>query len=290
MWIESVSRVVFSLCRRHRIDRIIAFHLAIYAFALVYPTRVFAINVPEFSDDFNRSNSTNLGSGWYESSGDYQISSNQLETTVLPSLATQTSPATQNNNYVQFQYISGTSVGALTQCDTLTCANGYLILYRQSNSDVLIYEIVSGSYQLLGSAVGGHTFTQNDLLRSEIIIEAGEATISVFSNDSLLGSLVDASATTGDFVGVRNAPGFIDNYESGYIQTATPTPLPPTPTPTPNPLTPTPTPTPDISPTATPSASLGLQDEIGFQFLAQIISFTLGLVGYTVLASNLYKR
>jgi hypothetical protein len=67
----------------------------------------------------------------------------------------------------------------------------------------------------------------------------------------------------------------------------------PSPTPTASPsATPTPTlaPTTTPLPTATPSASLGLQDEVGFQFLGQLLSFSLGLMGYTVLASNLYKR
>jgi len=65
--------------------------------------------------------------------------------------------------------------------------------------------------------------------------------------------------------------------------------VPPTPTPTPTPPPPTPTPTPTITPipTATPSATL--QDEVGFQFLGQIISFSIGLISYVFLATSLGK-
>lgn len=67
--------------------------------------------------------------------------------------------------------------------------------------------------------------------------------------------------------------------------------LQPTPTLEPSPTaSPSATPIPTIEPTATPSGQLGLQDEEGFQFLGQILAFALGMVGYTVLASNLYKR
>lgn len=67
--------------------------------------------------------------------------------------------------------------------------------------------------------------------------------------------------------------------------------LTPTPTPTPPP-TPTPTPTPTITPAPTAPPATGsatLTDEIGFQFLGQVLSFSVGLISYIFLASNLKK-
>lgn len=64
----------------------------------------------------------------------------------------------------------------------------------------------------------------------------------------------------------------------------------PTPTPTPTPVpTPTPTATPSATPTPIATGSGLLQDEAGFQFLGQIISYSIGLISYFILASNLRK-
>lgn len=255
--------------------------------------RVFAIDVPILIDDFNRPDSDDLGLDWVELLGDTDISSNQmrsmtgshdkvLQVDVLP---------TSNQQYIELDlpacnFGQPYRVWMYLRSD-VTVSNAYGVLTKCGQYEADLYRINSGSNTLLT------TFASLDLsvkTRIRLFIEdngSSQPVLYYYNDDILKGSYTDTSGsaiTSGVYTGLDFPvqDTYIDNYESGSSQI-------PTPTPTASP-TPTATPSATPSPTATPSASLGLQDEIGFQFLGQIISFTLGLTGYILLSSNLYKR
>lgn len=268
----------------------------------VFSPRVFAVDVQVFQDIFSRADNTNLGISWIEHIDGFEIVSNDLKCVSAPCGAYYANPIGYDDNYAQIAVRSlggGQRPSLLLRYSSPDQQNGYNVQWRFDQNDILVYRVVNGSATLVGTLVGGLPNEQiDDTFKASIQTIGGDPQIEAYINGSFVGSLVDTNPNkhlTGQYTGIYNSTVHSnDNFYTGYIAQPTPTPIP-SPTPTPEPPTPTPdpqaTPTPiPPSPTATPSGTLGLQDESGFQFLGQIIAFTIGLIGYTVLASNLYKR
>lgn len=95
-----------------------------------------------FSDDFTRADSTNIGSDWTETSGDWSIASNKLS-------ISSTSSATATANVTH-------SSSALQLSVTVTCSTsgGKVRLYIGSNYGELVFSGGSGSININGASSG----------------------------------------------------------------------------------------------------------------------------------------
>lgn len=259
---------------------------------MLFNQPVFAIEVPEFSDDFNRPDSSDLGSNWYEWTGDFSIASNELYCSAGACGALALSPNTAVDMYASLDYhMTGSERPTIVLRSDATVTNRYHIQFRQYNADILVYRCLT-TCGLAGTVAGGVSYSTSDNLKASVQDVAGNVEICGYVNNVLQGCFTDDDVnkiTAGNFAGTYNSvTNYSDNFVTGILSTATPTPEP-TPEPT---IAPTSTPSATLtpSPTSTSSGQLGLQDEVGFQFLGQILAFSIGLIGYSIIASNLYKR
>lgn len=152
-----------------------------------------------FSDDFNRADSTDLGAGWVEVSGDWSIVSNQLSPgsaggTII--LRAATAMAT-NDNYAQ---ITITATAALSQgvwCrGNSNISQGYL--WRNNGTSWDLFQVVGGSFTNIGTFAGAAAI--NDIAKVEAIGTA----IKGYVNGVVRVSVTDSGVTTGTSVGVRS--------------------------------------------------------------------------------------
>jgi hypothetical protein len=153
-----------------------------------------------FSDDFNRANSTDLGAGWVEVSGDWSIISNQLSsgsaggTIILRAAAAMAS----NDHSAQVTiaattsashglWIRGNPSGGLT--------SGYL--WRNDGSSWDLFRVVGGSFTVIGTyAVAA---APGDVAK----VQAVGSTIKGFVNGTQRVSVTDTDVPTGISVGLR---------------------------------------------------------------------------------------
>lgn len=107
-----------------------------------------------FSDDFNRADSTSLGSPWSEVSGDWSIVSNQLRAADSASAAVLVydSALVQDNNATSVTIPvlgnSGQSIGVFCRSDA-TFQNAYYL--RITTTAIQIFKVVSGTLTGLGT-------------------------------------------------------------------------------------------------------------------------------------------
>lgn len=153
-----------------------------------------------FSDDFNRADSTNLGAGWVEVSGDWSIISQQLSSgsaggTIILRAAT---AMASSDHYAQVTisgttaashgiWIRGNSSGGLT--------SGYL--WRNDGASWNLFYVVGGSFTSIGSyavaAVAG------DVAK----VQAVGSTITAYVNGTQRVSITDTNVPTGTGIGIR---------------------------------------------------------------------------------------
>lgn len=152
-----------------------------------------------FTDDFNRADSSNLGAGWTEVSGDWSIASNQLSPgnaggTII--LRTATAMATDDNSsQITVATTATASQGVWCRGDA-TIANGYL--WRNNGTSWDLFSVIGGSF--LNIATFAAAAANGDVMK----VQAVGTTIKGFVNGVERASVTDVGVVTGKNVGVRS--------------------------------------------------------------------------------------
>jgi hypothetical protein len=151
-----------------------------------------------FTDDFNRSDSTNLGGGWVQVSGTWSISSNRLSSgnaggTII--LRAAGAMATSDHSVqVTIAATAAVSHGVWARGNS-NISSGYL--FRNDGSSWNVFSVVGGSFTSIGSyaaaAVAG------DVAKLEVV----GSTIKGYVNGTLRVTVTDTAVTTGTSVGIR---------------------------------------------------------------------------------------
>lgn len=151
-----------------------------------------------FSDDFNRADSTDLGSGWVEVSGDWSIVSQQLSPgnaggTIILRAAT---AMDSSDHYAQVKIAATAAVshGPWARGNS-NITSGYLL--RNNGTSWDLFSVVGGSFTVIGTyaaaAVAG------DVVKLQVV----GSTIKGFINDVERISVTNTAVTTGTSVGIR---------------------------------------------------------------------------------------
>lgn len=151
-----------------------------------------------FADDFNRADSTSLGAGWVEVSGDWSIISNRLSsgnaggTVILRAAGAMAS----NDHSVQVTIAATAAVShGVWARGNSNISQGYLL--RNDGSSWDLFSVVGGSFSVIGSyavaAVAG------DVVKLQVVGSA----IKGYINGTQRISVTDAAVTTGTSVGIR---------------------------------------------------------------------------------------
>lgn len=168
-----------------------------------------------FSDDFNRANSTDLGAGWVEVSGDWSIVSTQLSpgssggTIILRAAGAMDS----SDNFAQITIAATTSASQGVWCrGNANISQGYL--WRNSGSSWDLFAVVGGSFIMIGTyAVAA---APGDVAK----VQAVGTTIKGYVNGIERVSVTDTNVTTGTSVGLRSesAGGLrYDDFTAGDV-------------------------------------------------------------------------
>jgi hypothetical protein len=154
--------------------------------------------VATFSDDFNRADSSSLGAGWVEVSGDWSIVSGRLSSgsaggTIILRAA---GAMDGSDNYAQvtIAVTAAVSHGVWCRGDS-TLSNGYLL--RNDGTEWTLFWVVGGSFNPIGSYAAAAV--DGDVVR----IQAVGSTIKGFINGVERISVTDTAVTTGTSVGIR---------------------------------------------------------------------------------------
>ncbi|MEV5977505.1 hypothetical protein [Streptomyces sp. NPDC052114] len=173
-----------------------------------------------FSDDFNRADSTDLGSGWVEVSGNlWAIISGQLSPgaaggTIILRAAT---PMDGNDHYAQVTIAATTAASQGVWCrGNSNFTQGYLL--RNSGSSWDLFAVTGGNFTMIGTyAVAA---APGDVAK----VEAVGSTIKGFIGGVPRISVTDTAVPTGTAVGLRSesTSGLrYDNFSAGDNSTAT---------------------------------------------------------------------
>ncbi|MEU9436585.1 hypothetical protein [Streptomyces sp. NPDC048252] len=153
-----------------------------------------------FSDDFDRANSTDLGAGWVEVSGDWSIVSNQLSSgsaggTIILRAA---SAMASNDHSAQVTIAATTSASHGVWCrgnPSGGLTSGYL--WRNDGSSWDLFRVVGGSFTAIGTYAAAAA--PGDVAK----VQAVGSTITAYVNGVLRVSVVDTDVPTGTSVGLR---------------------------------------------------------------------------------------
>lgn len=171
-----------------------------------------------FSDDFNRADSTDLGAGWVEVSGDWSIVSNQLSPgaaggTIILRAATDMA---SDDNYAQATIAATTTASQGVWCrGNSTLSDGYL--WRNDGSTWDLFSVVGGSFTNIGTYAAAAE--PDDVAK----VQAIGSTIKAFVNGVEQISLTNTHVTTGKSVGIRSesASGIrYDNFSAADATTS----------------------------------------------------------------------
>lgn len=212
-----------------------------------------------FADNFDRSDSTNIGDSWVEDSGDWIIDSGQLVAPVADdSILHNLNAPSSADYYVQAQ---GSSSEAFTDTPDIVARfvdiNNYY-MFQSDGTQCTLYKKIQGNWTLLDN----QPFTRSANTFNTYRLEVAGNQIKGFIDNQLIVSAIDSSISEKGFGGLRRGGSLVkitfDNFEIGDVYTPTTAPSPTeTPTPSPSPTeTPTQTPTPTPSSTPTPTATL----------------------------------
>lgn len=152
-----------------------------------------------FTDDFNRTNSSDLGAGWVEVSGDWAIDTNRLSpgasggTIILRAAAAMDS----NDHYAQVTIAATTSASHGVWCrGSSNLSSGYL--WRNDGSTWDLFSVVGGSFTNLGTYAAAAA--PGDVAK----VQAVGSTIKALVNGVERVSLTNTHVTTGTSVGLRS--------------------------------------------------------------------------------------
>ncbi|MFI1371362.1 hypothetical protein ACH4UY_05030 [Streptomyces longwoodensis] len=152
-----------------------------------------------FSDDFNRADSTDLGSGWVEVSGDWSIVSQRLSpgaaggTIILRAAGAMDS----SDHFAQVTIAATTAASHGVWCrGNSNISSGYL--FRNDGTAWALFAVVGGSFTSIGSYAAAAA--PGDVAK----LQAVGSTIKCFVNGVERISVVDSSVPTGTSVGLRS--------------------------------------------------------------------------------------
>lgn len=170
-----------------------------------------------FTDDFNRADSSNLGAGWVEVSGDWSIISNQLSPgnaggTILLRAATD---AASDDNFAQTTIAATTAASQGVACRTnANLSTGYL--WRNNGTSWDLFTL--GTFVLLATyAVAA---APGDVAK----VQAVGSTIKGFVNGIERASVTDTTYATGKSSGIRAESASalrFDDFSSGDVAGST---------------------------------------------------------------------
>lgn len=152
-----------------------------------------------YSDDFNRADSSNLGAGWVEVSGDWSIISNQLSPGAAGGtvLLRNAGASSTNNNYAQAKLaVAATASQGVVCRGNANFSNGYL--WRNDGSQWDLFSIVGGSFSNIGTFAGAAV--NGDVAK----VQANGSTIKAFVNGVERVSVTDTAVATGTAIGIRS--------------------------------------------------------------------------------------
>lgn len=168
-----------------------------------------------FSDDFNRADSTSLGAGWVEVSGDWSIASNRLSPgaaggTIILRAATATAG---NDNFAQTTIATTTTASQGVWCrGNTTITSGYL--WRNNGSSWNMFAVVGGSFIDIGSYAAAAA--PGDVAK----VQAVGSAIKGYVNGIERVSVVNTDVPTGTSVGLRaeSVSGLrFDDFQAGDV-------------------------------------------------------------------------
>lgn len=172
-----------------------------------------------FSDDFNRTDSTNLGAGWVEVSGDWSIASSQLSpgsdggTIILRAAGAMDG----NDNYAQVTIAATTAASHGVWCrGNSNISSGYL--WRNDGSEWTLFSVVSSTFTAIGSYAAAAA--PGDVAK----IQAVGSTIKGYVNGIERVSVTNTAVTTGTSVGLRTistAAIRFDDFTAGDVVAGT---------------------------------------------------------------------
>jgi hypothetical protein len=155
--------------------------------------------VTTFTDDFNRADSTNLGAGWVEVSGDWSIVSNRLSpgsaggTIILRAAGAMAT----SDHYAQVTIATTTAASHGVWCrGNSNISQGYL--WRNDGTSWNLFSVVGGSFTSIGSFAGAAA--PGDVAK----VQAVGSTIKGFVNGVERVSVTDTNVPTGTSVGLRS--------------------------------------------------------------------------------------
>ncbi|MER5461655.1 hypothetical protein ABT010_13395 [Streptomyces sp. NPDC002668] len=151
-----------------------------------------------FTDDFNRADSTDLGAGWVEVSGDWSIVSNRLSpgaaggTIILRAAGAMAT----SDNYAQVTIATTTAASHGVWCrGNSNISSGYL--WRNDGTSWDLFQVLGGSFTSIGSFAGAAA--NGDVAK----VQAVGSTIKGYVNGVQRVSVTDTAVTTGTSVGLR---------------------------------------------------------------------------------------
>lgn len=168
-----------------------------------------------FADDFNRADSSNLGAGWVEVSGDWSIASNQLSPgnlggTILLRAAT---PAATDDNFTQVTIAATTAASQGVGCrGDANFQNGYL--WRNDGSSWNLFSVVGGSFSSIASYAAAAA--PGDVAK----VQAVGSTIKAYVNGVERASVTDTGVPIGKNAFIRSESTSslrYDNFSSGDV-------------------------------------------------------------------------
>ncbi|MFD0074271.1 hypothetical protein ACFVIY_17740 [Streptomyces sp. NPDC127166] len=172
-----------------------------------------------FTDDFNRPDSTDLGPGWVEVSGDWAIASGQLSpgsgggTIILRAAGTMDS----NDNYAQATIAATTAASHGVWCrGNATLSFGYL--WRNDGSEWTLFSVVGSTF----TAIGNYTAAAapGDVAK----VQAVGTTIKGYVNGVERASVTDTAVAAGTNVGFRSTSSSairFDGFAAGDVTAGT---------------------------------------------------------------------
>lgn len=175
-----------------------------------------------FSDDFNRPDSTNLGAGWVEVSGDWSIIGGQLapDASSGNTILRAATPMASSDHSAQFTITATTAASQGVWCrGDATLSSGYLWRNNGSSWDLFA---VTGGFTVIGTYAVA--VQPGDVAR----VQAVGTTIKGFVNGVERVSVVNTAVTSGANVGLRvmALPGLrFDNFTASDVTAGVTVPL-----------------------------------------------------------------
>ncbi|MDX3549484.1 hypothetical protein PV724_44220 [Streptomyces europaeiscabiei] len=152
-----------------------------------------------FTDDFNRANTSDLGAGWVEVSGDWSIVSNQLSPgaaggTIILRAA---DPMASSDHSAQVTIAATTAASQGVWCrGNSNISTGYL--WRNDGTSWNLFSVVGGSFTSIGSHAAAAA--PGDVAK----VQAVGSTIKGYVNGIERVSVTDTGVATGTSVGIRS--------------------------------------------------------------------------------------